>query len=48
MKNAMKNNTNTHDLYKAIGFTALLLLSSYPLSLASLELINFVFAHIPL
>jgi hypothetical protein len=36
------------DIYIALGFTALLILSAVPLSLFSLQMINFIFSKLGL
>jgi hypothetical protein len=43
----MKNEiTSKLDIYKAVGFTALLLVSAIPLSVVGIQILNFVLGNI--
>ena len=38
--------TSKKDIYKAVGYTALLVASAIPLSILGIQMLNFVLGHI--
>lgn len=42
-----KTSTSKKNLYQAIGYTTLLVLSSFPLAILSMQMLNLVLGKIP-